>query len=467
MKQYVFIMINSPYSDVVLLAFALGALVGSVTIFFVKKRNEDLLRRNNQALLTEQAVLQERLSSQQGKIAALDMDFQTVDDENRKLLVQNKGLELALEQAKKEANFLQQARQELTESFKAVSSDIYQSNSESFLQLAKTVLSRHQLQARGDLDQKQKAIDNLVKPLQDSLQKVDNHIRLLEKERAGAYASLTEQVKSMAEGQALLQGETANLVRALRTPTARGRWGEMQLRRVVEMAGMVDHCDFIEQCSVSGSQGILRPDMVIRLPNGKNIVVDSKASLQAYLEAHELEDGALRQEKLKSHARQMRTHLIQLSGKSYWSQFENSPEFVVMFVPGENFFSAALSQDPELIEFGVSKRVIMATPTTLIALLRAVSYGWRQEQITEHAEMIGELGRTLFERLRTFALHFEELRKNLDRSVQSYNRAAGSFESRVLVTARKFQEIDPSLNSSIAESEKIERATREIMHENL
>ena len=207
--------------------------------------------------------------------------------------------------------------------------------------------------------------------------------------------------------------------------------------------------------------------MIIRLPNGQQIVVDSKASLQAYLEAHEMEDDEQRLEKLKTHARQMRTHLGQLSGKAYWQQFDRSPEFVVMFVPGENFFSAALAQDPELIECGVAQKVILATPTTLIALLRAVSYGWRQEQIAEHAAKIGELGRTLFNRLWVLSSHFEELRKNLDRTVQSYNKVAGSFENRVLVSARKFQELDGSLDKPLPELKIIDKVTRGITHENL
>jgi len=459
---------NSFFAPFILILVALGgAFVGAVLVFLMDRREFRRLVGEKQGLLTDHAVLQERLAARHEKVDELEKQLQRVAEDNRRLLAEKSELVSANKNLDGQLALLKEAREELAASFKALSADIYRSNSESFLQIAKSTLSHFQERARDDLAQRKVAISDLVKPLQESLQKVDLHVTQLEKERISAYTSLAEQVKSMAASQVRLQGETANLVRALRTPMARGRWGEMQLRRVVEMAGMVQHCDFVEQHTVVGPEGNLRPDMLIRLPNGQQIVVDSKASLQAYLEAHEMVDGDQRLEKLQSHARQMRNHLVQLSSKSYWQQFDRSPEFVVMFVPGENFFSAALAQDPELIEFGVAQRVILATPTTLIALLRAVSYGWRQEQIAEHAEKIGELGRTLFRRLWVLSTHFEELRKNLDRSVQSYNKVAGSFENRVMVSARKFQEIDSSLEKSLPELKIIDKTTRGIMHENL
>lgn len=448
-----------------LFSFVAGGVLGMVVVFVIQQKRAALLMAKIHDFSTDQAVLQERLDAGQRKIDDQEEHVKALTLENKDLIADNSNLAAGVKQADDQLVLLKEARQELSDSFKAVSSDIYRSNSESFLKIAQATLSHYQEQARGDLDRKKDAIHDLVKPLRESLQQVDSHIRHLEKERIGSYASLTEQIKSMAAGQARLQGETAGLARALRTPTARGRWGEMQLKRVVEMAGMVDRCDFVEQVSVEGENGVLRPDMVIHLPNGKNVVVDSKASLQAYLEAHEAVDESVRREKLQHHARQMRIHLTQLAGKAYWRQFPASPEFVVMFVPGENFFSAALKQDPELIEFGVSQRVILATPTTLIALLRAVSYGWRQDQIAEHAEKIGELGKTLYERLRVLAGHFEDLRKNLDRSVQSYNKVAGSFESRVLVTARRFQEIDSSLDDGIPELDIIDKTARRVEKE--
>ena len=415
------------------------------------------------------AVLNTRLSGLQQELTKVRSEAAKFTELNTQLNSAKVKLEttVALERKANEEKIalLSQMTEELRESFQALSADALKSNNQAFLHLAQSTLEKFQTEAKGDLELRQQAVENLVAPIGESLKKVDDQIRQMESTRDQAYGTLTNQVRSLITTQEKLQSETGNLVRALRTPTVRGQWGEIQLRRVVEIAGMLPYCDFVEQETVHTSTGRLRPDMIVKLPGGKNIVIDVKTPLQAYLEAAEATDDEVRRQKLQDHARQVRTHMSQLSSKLYQEQFEPTPEFVVMFLPGEAFFSAALEQDTGLIERGVAQKVIPASPTTLIALLKAVAYGWNQEKLARNAQEISILGKELYERLRNLGGHVKNVGRELDSAVEAYNKAVGSLESRVMVSARRFAELGAPVAEEIAELTPIEKTTRNLTFE--
>ncbi|HTA48654.1 MAG TPA: DNA recombination protein RmuC [Verrucomicrobiae bacterium] len=421
------------------------------------------------ALRSRTAALTARLPLMEKELAAGKADLARLQQAQTDLVAAKARLESDLASERRsnaeKIELVTRASEELRNAFKAMASDALKSNNSSFLVIAEETLKRFQSQARGDLEARQKAVADLVAPVRDSLNKVDAQIQQMEVARGDAYGELRAQVQSLITTQKELQSETGNLVRALRTPNVRGRWGEIQLRRVVEIAGMLSYCDFTEQESVTTETGRLRPDLVVKLPGGKNVVVDAKTPLQAFLDAFETNDEETRRACLANHARQVRDHMKTLAGKNYWEQFDPTPEFVVMFLPGETFFSAALEQDSSLIEQGVLSRVIPASPTTLIALLKAVNYGWNQEKLARNAQQISALGKELHDRLRLLAGHITQVGTGLDRAVESYNKAVGSLESRVLVSARKFAELGASVADDIPELAPIETTARALSFE--
>lgn len=355
------------------------------------------------------------------------------------------------------------SEQQLSDRFRALSADALSRNSDDFLRLARTTLDSYQARAQNELGERQKSIEQTVTPVGEALSQFNERISSIEARRIESETTLKVQLQQLAQSHNLLSQSTQGLVQALRAPQVRGQWGEMQLRRTVEMAGMVNYCDFLEQQSVDNDSGQRqRPDMIIRLPNERSIIVDSKVPLAAYLDAMQSDNADVQSERMVAHARHLREHIKGLSTKQYWSQFDDSPEFVVLFVPNESIFSAALEQSPDLIEVGVSSQVILATPTTLIALLKAIAYGWQQAAVAKEAKEISKLGKELYDRIGIVMGHFGKLGKNLDSSVECFNATLRSVDSRLLVTAKKFQSLDSAGAESIEEVVPIERLPKKI-----
>ncbi len=416
-------MMDTTQYIILILAVLLAALAGALFMYLRGKREIDSLRLNNTRLTTE-LDSERRVAAE--KIAAME-----------------------------------QARKQLSDTFSAMAGEALKHNSTEFLKLAQENLKQFHARAEGELAQREKAVEGLVKPIKEALEKTEAQVRLMEKQRQEAYGSLTRHLETMAADQRSLQGETRNLVQALRRPEVRGQWGEMTLKRLAELAGMVEHCDFYEQETVQVEGGAQRPDMIVRMPDGREVIVDAKTPLDAYLSAVEASDDASRQQALERHARKVRERVRELAGKQYWQQFTNAPEFVVLFIPGDQFLSAALDIDRSLLEDALASKVILATPTSFVALLRAVAYGWRQESLAENAEEIRELGDEMYSRLTIFADHLMKVGRSLDNSVAAYNKAVGSFDTRILPGARKFTEMGIRGKKDLTGPQQIERSPRE------
>jgi DNA recombination protein RmuC len=409
----------------------MGAIIGAVgTQAYVARRasvavaERDQLLAERMSLIANTASHEERSRQAEQEVAALQARLDAEQRAGQERLQQ-----------------VRDDQQRLLEQFQVIATDALRHNNTSFLELADQRLKQaHQAQS-AELDKKTVAVEHLVAPLRETLGKVEGQLRELESARLEAYTKLTEQVSSVRTTSEQLRTETSALVTARRAPQARGRWGEMQLRRVVELAGMVEHCDFDEQASVRSADGVLRPDMVVNMAGDKQVVIDSKVSLAAYLEAAETADEERRADRLRAHARHLRKHVDDLAGKAYWTQFSTSPEFVVLFVPGEAFLAPALEIEPTLIEYAMGRRVIIATPTTLMTMLRTIAYAWQQAQLTDNAKQVFELGRELYERLGTLGNHFTKLGRSVSNVVTDYNKAIASLDTRVMVTARRLKDL--------------------------
>ncbi len=425
---------------VAIVAALIGLIIGWIMAMLAARARTGTLQGQIEAQRQSTQFLEQQL----GEAKSQRAEWQSSSAVARELAA---GVTATLEAERKTSAeklaLLEDAQTRLAQTFEALASRSLRQNNDSFIQLAQQSLSKHQEAARQELDLRAQKVAEVVKPVHESLAKVDARMLEIEKTRAGAYASLETHVKSLIEAQVTLRSETASLTRALRSPTVRGRWGELQLRRVVELAGMLSYCDFFEQQTLPGAdkEGRLRPDLVVKLPGGKCVVVDAKVPLEAYLSAIESNDDETRARKLLEHAAAVRTQFNALARKAYWDNLPNSPEFVVLFLPGESFYSAALQADPSLLEASMQERVIIATPTTLIALLKSVAAGWRAESLAENAKEIAELGRELAKRLEKLLEYWGKVGKALTGGVTAYNDALASYDARVLPSLRRFIDI--------------------------
>jgi DNA recombination protein RmuC len=401
--------------------------------------------------------LRTMLSHREAKLAGVHADLAAARQDCSRVTAE---LDATRQVSAEKLALLQTAETKLRDAFAALSSEALKNNNEAFLQLARTSLTQFQQTAASDLDGRRQAFETLVQPLRESLEKVDAKLNEVERGRASTQAQLSEQIRSLTNAQQLLHTETNRLSRALRSPNVRGQWGELQLRRVLENAGMVAGSHYEIKESVVGEDGRLTPDVVVKLPGGRNVVVDAKVPLTAYLDASECEDDMSRDMKLREHARQVKDHVTRLAGKSYWAHFQPTPDIVVMFVPGEALLTSALQHDPALLEFSMSRGVMLASPLTLIALLRAIAYGWQQETVARNALEISELGRNLYDRIAKLAEHFENVGRSLAKSVEAYNNAVGTLESRVLVTARRLKDKGVTTVDDFTELETIDQSPR-------
>ncbi|GAC1478727.1 MAG: DNA recombination protein RmuC [Gemmatimonadaceae bacterium] len=457
-----------------ILLFLFGALTGAGACAVIYRRlsaahTAQRISEVTSAGAVREASLGARLEAAERRTAdmvqQLDVARSTLDSRDQELRVAHAEL---TRHKTEEATFtarmaeLTASQTQLKDAFQSLCGEALKSNNEQFLQLARTELERVRLTAQGELAEKETAIQSLVTPIRDGLERYDRKLHEIEVARAESFASLTQRIELMSVASDVLRGETANLSKALRSSNVRGAWGELQLKRVVELSGMIEHCDFTTQHSVDGEDGKLRPDVVVRLPGGKSIVVDAKTPATAVLEAVNCPDDDRRKQLCIEHVIAVKKHIEALSRKAYWEQFDHAPEFVVLFLPSEAFFSVALEFDPTLFEHSFEQNVIIATPTTLIALLKAVAFGWRQEAIAENAHQISDLGRELFERIRTLAEHFDRIGDHLGKTVRSYNDAVGSLERRVLSSARRFSSLGVGGTKEIPDLDTLETMPKSI-----